>query len=306
LTKRVSGKAVNKRCLESMAQAGAFDCFPDAHRAQYFFIDPRDGMSGLEKAARFGNASATQANSLQASLFGDVMVEEVSQPTLAKCEPWSKLEALSKEKEVIGFYISGHPLDDYKFELKNFCSAKIDQLTSQESLKALRGRDLSFAGIITAVNHRMSKTGKPFGSFMIEDLSGNMEIALFGEDYGKLKQFLEPESLVYIKAKVQNRFKKEDEFELKPYAVQYLSDIGDKLTKELVVHLKLWELNGDVGQQLMSLLSQHQGNTPVRIKVYDEEKRWHLPFQVKSLKVNINSNLIQEVTRITGGEITMA
>ena len=306
LTKRVSGKAVNKRCLESMAQAGAFDCFPDAHRAQYFFIDPRDGMSGLEKAARFGNASATQANSLQASLFGDVMVEEVSQPTLAKCEPWSKLEALSKEKEVIGFYISGHPLDDYKFELKNFCSAKIDQLTSQESLKSLRGRDLSFAGIITAVNHRMSKTGKPFGSFMIEDLSGNMEIALFGEDYGKLKQFLEPESLVYIKAKVQNRFKKEDEFELKPYAVQYLSDIGDKLTKELVVHLKLWELNGDVGQQLMSLLSQHQGNTPVRIKVYDEEKRWHLPFQVKSLKVNINSNLIQEVTRITGGEITMA
>ncbi len=305
LTRRVSGKAVNKRCLESLAQAGALDCFTETHRAQYFFVDPRDGMSGLEKAARFGNASATQANSLQASLFGDVMVEEVSQPTLGKCEPWSKLEALTKEKEVIGFYISGHPLDDFRFELKNFCNTRVEQISSNEGLKALRGRDVAFAGIITSVNHRMSKTGKPFGSFTIEDLSGSMEIALFGEDYGKLKQFMEQESLVFIKAKIQNRFRSEEDFELKPYSIQYLSDIGDKLTKELVVHLKLWELDTETGASLKELLTQHPGNVPVRIKVYDEEKRWQLPFQVKSLKVKINTKLMEEVARITGGEITL-
>ncbi len=305
LTRRVSGKALNKRCLESLAQAGAFDCFEDAHRAQYFFIDPRDGMSGLEKASRFGNASATQAISMQASLFGDTMVEEITQPTLAKCEPWSKLEALTKEKEVIGFYISGHPLDDYRFELKNFCNTRIEQISNKDNLKPLRGRDIAFAGIITSVNHRMSKTGKPFGSFTIEDLSGSMEVTLFGEDYGKLKQFMEQESLVFIKAKVQNRFRSEDDFELKPYSIQYLTDIGDKLSKELVVHLKLWELQGGMANELKELLSRHPGNLPVRIKVYDEEKKWQLPFQVKSLKVKINTGLMEEIARITGGDITL-
>ncbi|MBL7925016.1 MAG: DNA polymerase III subunit alpha [Bacteroidia bacterium] len=305
LTSRVSGKAVNKRCLESLAQAGALDCFRDIHRAQYFFVDPRDGMSGLEKAARFGNASAVQSNTQQQSLFGDVMVEEISQPSLAKCEPWSKLEALGKEKEVIGFYISGHPLDDFKFELKNFCSHKIEQLIQPDSLKNLRGRDISFAGIITVVNHRMSKTGKPFGSFTIEDLSGSMEIALFGEDYGKLKQFLEPESLVYIKARIQNRFKKEDEFELKPYAVSYLSDLGEKLSKELVVHFKLYELNGEMAKNLQELLRQHEGSTPVRIKVYDEEKKWQLPFRCKTLKVKVHNPLVEQLTSLVGGEVTL-
>lgn len=305
LTRRVSGKALNKRCLESLAQAGAFDCFEDAHRAQYFFTDPRDGMSGLEKAARFGNASATQATSMQASLFGDAMVEEITQPSLAKCEPWSKLEALTKEKEVIGFYISGHPLDDFRFELKNFCNARIEQLSNKDGLKPLRNRDISFAGIITSVNHRMSKTGKPFGSFTIEDLSGSMEVTLFGEDYGKLKQFMEQESLVYIKAKVQNRFRSEEDFELKPYSVQYLSDIGDKLTKEMVVHLKLWELEPELGNELKELLSRYPGSVPVRVKIYDDEKRWQLPFQVKSLKVKISTGLLEEVARLTGGEITL-
>lgn len=305
LTRRVSGKALNKRCLESLAQAGAFDCFEDAHRAQYFFTDPRDGMSGLEKAARFGNASATQATSMQASLFGDAMVEEITQPSLAKCEPWSKLEALTKEKEVIGFYISGHPLDDFRFELKNFCNARIEQLSNKDGLKPLRNRDISFAGIITSVNHRMSKTGKPFGSFTIEDLSGSMEVTLFGEDYGKLKQFMEQESLVYIKAKVQNRFRSEEDFELKPYSVQYLSDIGDKLTKEMVVHLKLWELESGLGNELKELLSRYPGSVPVRVKIYDDEKRWQLPFQVKSLKVKISTGLLEEVARLTGGEITL-
>ena len=174
-----------------------------------------------------------------------------------------------------------------------------------EGLKLLRGRDIAFAGIITLVNHRMSKAGKPFGSFTIEDLSGSMEIALFGEDYGKLKQYLEPESLVFIKAKVQNRFKKEDEFELKPYAIHYLTDIGDKMSKELVVHMKLIHLNASIGSALQDLLSQHQGGTPVRFKIYDDEKRWQLPFHSKSIKVKINNPLIEQIVKITNGDVTL-
>ncbi len=305
LTRRVSGKSVNKRCLESLAQAGAFDCFAGVHRAQYFYLDPRDGVSGLEKAVRFGNAMSIQSGKQQQSLFGDSMVEEITQPVLARCEPWSKLEALGKEKEVIGFYISGHPLDDFRFEIKNFCSHTIDQFITPDGIKSLRGKDIAFAGIITLVSHRMSKTGKPFGSFTVEDLSGSMEITLFGEDYGKLKQFLEPESLVYIKAKVQNRFKKEDEFELKPYSIQYLSDVGDKQSKELVLSLRLRNLDNTMGLKLQDLLRQHQGNTPLRIQVVDEDKKWNLPFVNKNLKVKINNPLIEQLELITNGIVKL-
>ena len=305
LTRRVSGKSVNRRSMECLVQSGAVDCFTDMHRAQYFHIDPRDGISGIEKAIRFGNASALQANSQQQSLFGDALVDEVTQPVLAKCEPWSRLEALGKEKEVIGFYLSGHPLDDFRFEMNSFCSHRIEQLIRPDALKGLRGRDLSFAGIILSVNHRMTKTGKPFGSFTVEDLSGQLEITLFGEDYGKLRQYLEENSLVHFRARVQNRFGKDDDFEVKPYVVTYLSDLSEKMSKELVVHLKLSQLHEDHAKQMSELLTEHKGNTPVRIKVYDDERKWALPFRCKTVKVKVNNPLITGLTSLPGVEVSV-
>jgi DNA polymerase-3 subunit alpha len=151
----------------------------------------------------------------------------------------------------------------------------------------------------------MTKTGKPFCIFSIEDLSGNMEIALFGEDYGKIKQFLEPESLLHIRARVQNRFKKEDDFEVKPYSVNYLTDIGDKLSKELVLPIKLSDLTGSLGQKIGDLLLQHQGGTTVRFKVHDDEKYWNLPFLCKGLKVRVNNTLVEELTRLTKCDVTV-
>ena len=108
------------------------------------------------------------------------MQDEITIPSLPNCEPWSKLEALGKEKEVIGFYISGHPLDDYRFELQHFCNVTAERLA--HDLNRYRNREVCFAGIITEANHRMSKTGKPFGNFTVEDLSGNFQITLFGEE----------------------------------------------------------------------------------------------------------------------------
>ena len=140
---------------------------------------------------------------MQDTLFGDDHHDNVATPTLANCEPWNSLEKLKREKEVIGFYISGHPLDEYRFEIASFCSHKIDQLNDLEKLK---NKDISIAGILSDVNHRMSKMGKPFGTFTIEDYSGSVQMALFGEDYGKMKEFLVQESFVFIRAKVQSRY----------------------------------------------------------------------------------------------------
>ena len=303
VTKRVSGKAMNKRCLESLAQAGAFDGFPNTHRAQYFVGDARDATSGVERAIRFGNNMASQAGNMQANLFGDTSVEDVMTPILANCAEWSKLEALRKEKEVVGFYISGHPLDDFKYEIKQFCSHTIQDLLQPELHK---NRDVSFAGIITEINHRISKTGKPFGSFTIEDFAGSMQLTLFGEDYGKMKQFLEPETLIYVRAKIQTRFGQPDAWEVRPSVVQFLSDASEKLSKQLNVKMRLWDVNPSSISQLEELFLSHKGSTPVKLNIVDVERNWSIPFISKSHKIKINRNLIEELENVTNGEVSIS
>jgi DNA polymerase-3 subunit alpha len=282
--------------------AGAFDCFAGTHRAQYFAPDGKDNITGIEKAVRFGNAVAMQAQNQQASLFGEVMVEDVTSPSLAPSEQWSKLEALKKEKEVIGFYISGHPLDDFRFEIQSFCSNSIEDL---QTIDRYKNRDVSFAGIITEVNHRMSKTGKPFGNFTLEDFSGAMQLTLFGEDYGKLKQFLEPESLVFIRAKVQNRFHQPDAWEIKPNSIQFLSDIADKMSKQLLVKMRLWDVNKGMISKLGEVFERHKGSVAVRLQIVDVEQNWSVPFTSKNHKVKVNSLLVEELKELTNGEISL-
>jgi DNA polymerase-3 subunit alpha len=210
---------------------------------------------------------------------------------------------LKKEKEVIGFYISGHPLDDFKFEIKQFCNCRIDEL---QNISELKGRDVSFAGIITDVSHRISKTGKPFGSFVIEDFYGSTSITLFGEDYGKLKAYLEPESLVYVKAKVQNKFHSPDDWELKPYNIQFLKDAADKLTKQVTVKLRLHDVNKDLISKLGELLTSHKGSTPVRMYVVDVERNWSIPFTSSQHKITVQAKLLDEIKAVTNGEVSLA
>lgn len=302
LTKRVPSKAMNKRCLESLAQAGGFDNFKDTHRAQYFALDPKDGTTGIEKAVRFGNATSIQANSMQVNLFGDVLEEDITTPQLAPAVPWSTLEALKKEKEVIGFYISGHPLDEFKFEIRQFCSNSIDDL---KDITTFKNRDVSFPGIITEVNHRMTKSGKPFASIVLEDFSGSMQLALFGEDYGKLKQFLLPESLVYVKAKVQNRYGNANEWELKPTSMQFLADMAEKMTKQLTVKMRLYNVNQETITKLGDLFEGHKGSVPVRLHIVDVERNWSIPFTSKS-KVKIASKFLDEIKEVTNGEVSLS
>ena len=303
MTKRVPSKSANKRCLESLAQGGAFDGFEGTHRNQYFHPDQKDGTSGIEKAIRFGNAISNQGPTAQASLFGGGEVEDVTTPTLLSAPEWSKLEKLKKEKEVIGFYISGHPLDDFKFEIRQFCNCRIDEL---KNIPELKGRDLSFAGIIIDVSHRISKTGKPFGSFNIEDFYGSTTITLFGEDYAKLKAYLEPESLVYVKAKVQNKFHSPTDWELKPYNIQFLKDAADKLTKQVTVKLRLHDVNKELIAKLAEVLASNKGTIPVRLHVVDVERNWSIPFTSNQHKVTVQAKLLDEIKAITNGDVSLA
>ena len=154
LTKRVGSRAANKRCIESMVMAGAFDCFEGIHRARYFASEARDTSNVIEKAIKFAGAMSLAASSMEYSLFGDDVVETIAVPAIPDCEPWNSLERLRKEKDVIGFYVSGHPLDEYSFEIRSFCNASIDQFADLNNLK---NREVSLAGILTEVNHQIGR-----------------------------------------------------------------------------------------------------------------------------------------------------
>jgi DNA polymerase-3 subunit alpha len=307
LTRRVAGKAINKRCLESMAQAGALDCFDGIHRAQYFYADAKDGITGIEKAVRFGNNVANNFQMQQHSLFGDALVEDYTMPVLPVCDKWNQLEELRREKDVIGFYISGHPLDNFKFEIRNFCNISLDKLSD---ITEFKGRDLTFAGIITDVGERITKSGKPFGTFVLEDFTGNHSISLFGKEYGAMKQYLHLESQVFIRAKVQNRnFTGEpdkDYWELKPYAIDFLQDAVDKLVKEVTINVRLSSVREGMVVKLVDSITRHKGSTSVKINVVDVDKNWNVPFVSKLYKVKVTSEWLDEIKSITNGEVSLA
>ena len=295
LTRRVSSKAMNKKCLESLVQAGALDSLGSIERSRYFAIDPKDNANGIEKAIRFGSALQNKQGSMQNSLFGDDHEETIALPVIPEGEFWNNLEKLRKEKEVIGFYISGHPLDEYRFEIRSFCSHRIEQLANLEELK---NREVSIAGILTEVNHRISKNGKPFGSFTVEDYTGGVQMVLFGEDYMKMKDYLAQESFVFIRAKVQNRFNAPDQYEVRPYMMQYLSDVSDKMAKSFTLKLPLSTLSEGLIDRLSDVLSASPGNCQVKIQVSDPVDNLAVDLPSRKLRIRLNRQLLEDLDAI--------
>lgn len=266
LAKRVNLRAVNKRNLEALAYAGAFDTFENTHRAQFFYQGKPEEGSFLEKVIKHAAQYQSGLNSAQHSLFGDTEEIHISDPPMPDVEPWSKIEQLKKEKEVAGFYLSGHPLDDYKIEIQNFCNIEIENLTD---LKSLKGRDLKFAGIISSVSHRSTKTGKPMGSFLIEDYNGSYNIALFSEDYLKFKHLLIEGTSIHIKAVVRNKFNSDDQFDLKINQITLLNDIIEKLTYKVTMQIPLNSITKELVGDIKNRIKKNKGKTRLIIQVSD-------------------------------------
>jgi DNA polymerase III subunit alpha len=291
ITKRVNNKASNKKTLESLAMAGAFDSF-GPHRGQYFATDMKDPLNGIERAIRFGNAVSTQASSMASTLFGDDSDMHIATPSLAQCEPWSKLDELSKEKEVIGFYISGHPLDDYKFEIETFCSHPIERFKDLDSLK---NKEVAFAGIITDVGHKISQQGKPYGSVTVEDFTGSVQLMLFGENYGKFKEYLVLRSFVYVKAKVQTRYKQVDNWEISPLSFQFLSDISDKMAKSLTLKIPINMVTDSFVAKMNELIASSPGQAELKFSIVDSKENLSLDMPSKKVRVKVNKRFIDSV-----------
>ncbi|HBK71152.1 MAG TPA: DNA polymerase III subunit alpha, partial [Flavobacteriaceae bacterium] len=220
MAKRVNLRSTNKKAFDGLVLSGGFDSFSDTHRAQYFELDDRN-VTFIERAIRFGNKFQENANSSQVSLFGETSEVQFEEPLIPYCEPWGIMEKLSKEKEVVGIYISGHPLDDFKTEMKYFCNAPIKVFND---LTQLLDKDLTIGGIVTDVQHRISKNGKGWASFTIEDYSEAHEFRMFGEDYLKYKHFLIPNSFLHIRISVRKGWR-EGDVRIQFNNIQMLQDV---------------------------------------------------------------------------------
>ncbi|MEO8147155.1 MAG: DNA polymerase III subunit alpha [Bacteroidia bacterium] len=297
-TSRVNLRAVNKRTLEACVYSGAFDSFTGVHRAQYFAVD-KDGLNGLDKSVRYGQSQQEHANSAQVSLFGDVMEAEMPVPKLPDAEEWSVLQKLHHEKEVIGFYLSGHPLDLFKYELKTFCNVKIGELS--EDLGKFYKRDFCLGGIITVANHRVGKTGKRYGIFTIEDLSGSLEFPLFNEKkYSEYEKYLKENMFLFIKATVQQKYMREDEFELLINEIKLLSEIGNEFAKNITLSLNSSEVDEQLVAKLSSLIKQHPGRIPIRFNILDHELKMQVEANPKNARVNFGKETFEELELLVG------
>ncbi|MEO6328410.1 MAG: DNA polymerase III subunit alpha [Ginsengibacter sp.] len=209
LIKRANQRSVNKKTLESLAYAGAFDCFGDIHRAQYFHTPPGDTSTGIEKIIRFGNQYSSQLAGNSNTLFGDLQMTEVVPPRLPECSPWPLIQLLDHEKEVTGMFMSGHPLDNYKFELKYYGLTPITEFNEFKEAVNLHpnpGRLFKIAGLVASAQHRISKNGNKYGVFFIEDYTGKMELTLWSDDYVKFSNYLEAGTAIFITGCFKQRY----------------------------------------------------------------------------------------------------
>ncbi|WP_306349846.1 DNA polymerase III subunit alpha [Flavobacterium sp. '19STA2R22 D10 B1'] len=273
LSKRIDLRAANKKAFENLALAGGFDSFSLTHRAQYFH-DEGDGVTFLEKAIRYGSKFQENENSSQVSLFGESSEVQIPEPVVPPCEEWSTMEKLAKEKEVVGIYISGHPLDDYKFEMKYFCNAKLDAL---KNLELHVNKNLTFGGIITNVQHRVAKNGKGWATFMIEGYDESYEFRIFGEEYLKFRHFLIQNNFTYMKVLVKEGWTnaetgKKGEPRLQFMLVQYLQDVLPTFAKKLIIHMNITDLSDQLIERLYSVFQMHQGDNNVTFEVMELEK----------------------------------
>ena len=291
---RINSRQVNRRCLESLALAGAFDCFSDIQRSHFFATD-NEGITFIEKIVRYSAKISELKAAATQSLFGELGAgtgNDISMPKIPATEPWSIMEQLKNEKEVVGVYISGHPLDEYKIEIQNFCNSNSGLLESKPNIVQ------SFAGIVTKINVRTSANGNQFMIFTLEDYAGNYEFALFAKDFIQFERFIAQDRLLYIQGSYQLKNKHTDQMVFKIQSIELLTELLEERTKELRLRLNLSHLNLETVDYLEDLFDQYKGNKKVILEVYDEQDRVQLDFLSRKVQLTISKALVMDLSKV--------
>jgi len=288
LAERANLNTVNKKMLEAMVVSGALDGLPGMTRAQYFAADGK-GSSFLESLIRYGTNVKNIKNSSQQSLFGDTGGFEMVRPEPAPCSDWTKLERLNKEKQVIGIYLSSHPLDDFKLEINTFCNATLADL---QNLSEFANRDVCVAGIVTDTRSGVTKNGKPFGGFTLQDYSDSFSFLLFDKDYVAFSNYFRNDYQLLVKGRVQGRHFNPDELEFKIKEIHLLTAVREDLINSITIKLKPELINTEFIKNLKSIITENPGNKSLKFLLIDHDNRITIPLFSRSIKAGITDELI--------------
>ncbi len=285
---RVNLSSCNKKTIEALALAGAFDSLPGIHREQFFATNSK-GEEFLETLIRYGNKYQQDKQEAMTSLFGDDSSFQIARPEIPQAARWSDLERLNKERELIGIYLSAHPLDDYEFILKYICNADSVRL---QDLEALSGLDITFGGIITAVREGQTKRGSPYTIFRIEDYVGSYEMALFSEDSVNFGRYARIGFSVYIEAKIQPKRYRENELEVKITSINLLSEVKDKLVSKLTLRIPLSRLDDTTVTELSALMKNNSGNSLLYFQIIGEERHMNIQLFSRPARIRVDKHLV--------------
>lgn len=278
--KRINQRTVNKKSLESLVYSGAFDCFSELHRAQYFFTPKGETMNGLERIVKYGNTLQQQQASTSNTLFGDLAQSlDIQLPKLPPCEHWTLTEKLGFEKEVTGMFLSGHPLDHFRFELKYYGITPIgeyNEFSTTLSEQQNPGKPFKLAGLVVTAQHRTTRTGKNFAVLGIEDYTGKAEFTLWSQDYAKFNTFLQPGLNLYVTGQYKPRMKYnqeqqliQDGWEFKISHIQLLETLRQQNTKQVEILIHPSSINRKMIEFMESSLKKNVGTTRLKFTIKD-------------------------------------
>lgn len=288
---RVNLNACNKKNMECLALAGGFDEFPELKREQYFAPNSK-GEVFMETLMRYGNRYQADQAAAVNSLFGGDNVIDISTPEIPQGVPrWNDLERLNRERDLVGIYLSAHPLDEFAIVLEHVCNTRITEL---EDRTALAGREIVMGGIVTSVRRGISKNGNPYGIAKLEDYSGSAELPFWGNDWVTYQGYLNEGTFLYIKARCQPKQWKPDELDLKVTSMELLPDVKEELVQKITIMIPLSVLNKELVTDLATLTKSHPGSTELYFKVTDDSDSNHMSVDLISrpIKLSVGRELI--------------
>ncbi|WP_259067244.1 DNA polymerase III subunit alpha [Mucilaginibacter sp. X4EP1] len=314
---RSNTRSVNRKAYENLVYGGGFDEF-GINRAQFFAKTENGVLTGIERLIKYANDYQNVQSSSQSSLFGGGVASYVPEPAMPESEEWALIEKLKYEKEVIGIYLTGHPLDNYRVELERYCNTNISDLKMMQKARSgeggeeimtafanLRKRgEICIGGLVSTVQHKMTKTGKPFGTFVLEDYNESYEFALFGDDYVKFRNLLVSGYFLHLKGIIEEKFRQKDNWDMKILTMSLLSEMRDRLTKSLTVCLDLNNLNSQLVENIQGIIDINNQKYPVknctlRFLIKDRDDNLLVELPSKNIKVNPSDDLMAEIYSLT-------
>ncbi|TFF36926.1 DNA polymerase III subunit alpha [Mucilaginibacter psychrotolerans] len=321
---RSNTRSVNRKSYENLVYGGAFDGF-GLCRAQFFAKTENGLLTGIERLIKYGNDYQNTKNSSQSSLFGGEVASYIPEPAMPDAEEWPLIERLKYEKDVIGIYLTGHPLDNYKLELEKYCNTTLAELKVVQKARSgeggeeimakfadLRKRgEICIGGLVGNVQHKTTKMGKPFGTFVLEDYDESYEFAFFGEDYVKFRNLMMDGYFLHIKGNIEEKFRQKDNWDLRVTVMSLLSEMREKLTKSVTVSLDINAVNDQVIASLLQMVDTNNQKYPSRscllkFKINDGEESMFVNLASKSHKVNPSDDLMAEILSLTNMNAVLA